>query len=136
SYSPPSGAAVMRAQKLRNGDIALVTSDRRFVRLDPSAREVQDFAVDVSTLGGRIEVLPSGGILVPQMSGNKVVEYDAHGKPVWEVAIEQPIAAVRLGNGNTLVTSMNEMRAVEFDRSGKEVWQYKAETRVTRALRR
>jgi len=44
--------------------------------------------------------------------------------------------ATRLPNGNTLVTSMAQNRAVEFNRAGAEVWEYRADTRVTRALRR
>jgi outer membrane protein assembly factor BamB len=69
------------------------------------------------------------------MSNNRVVEYDADGRSVWEAAVEEPIAAVRLPNGNTLIT-LWENRAVELNRDGKEVWQFKADTRVTRALRR
>jgi hypothetical protein len=66
-----------------------------------------------------------------------VVEYDADGQSVWEVSIDQPIAAVRLPNGNTLITLMQDKSAVEVDRTGKRVWQFKAEnTRVTRAFRR
>ena len=73
----------------------------------------------MATNGGRIDVLPNGHVLVPQMSQNKVIEYNAEGKPVWEATVEQPIAAVRLPNGHTLVTSLNQHRAVELDRGGR-----------------
>jgi hypothetical protein len=137
SYPPPGGEKVMKAQKLRNGDIACVLSGTRFVRLDPTGKELASFSVNVHTSGGRIEVLPNGNVLVPEYGNNRVVEYDRAGNALWEAAISEPIAAVRLANGNTLVTSMNEHRAVEMDRSGKEVWEYKYEdSRVTRALRR
>ena len=56
--------------------------------------------------GGRLDVLPNGGILVPHHLENKVVEYDPNGKAVWEVSVELPIIATRLPNGHTLVTSM------------------------------
>src|SRR5262249_20343976 len=125
-----------RAQKLRNGDIAFVTASAQFIRQDAAGKEVQSFAVDIRTFGGRIEVLPDGRVLVPQLQNNKVVEQDATGKMVWEAAFAQPIAAVRLPNGHTLVTSYSQHRAVELDRAGKEVWEYKANTRVTRAWRR
>ena len=92
--------------------------------------------VYVQTSGGRIEVLPSGHVLIPELKNNRVVEYDTDGKIVWQVPFNEPIAAVRLGNGNTLVTSYNQPRAVELDRAGKEVWEYKTDTRVTRAFRR
>jgi hypothetical protein len=136
SYNQPGGEMIMKAQKLRNGDIALVTTGRRFVRLDSSGKELASFHVNVQTSGGRIDVLPNGHVLVAEMTRGKVVEYDRDGKSVWEADAEQPIAAVRLRNGNTLVTSMNQNRAIELDRAGKEVWEYKSDTRVTRAWRR
>jgi hypothetical protein len=140
SHRLPDGEMLMRAQKLRNGEIACVTTDalntRRFVRLSPTGKELGGFAVNVQTFGGRIDVLPNGHVLVPQMADGRVVEYNADGKPVWEAAVAQPIAAVRLANGHTLITSMSDKRAVELDRTGKEVWEYRSGTRVTRALRR
>ncbi len=111
----------------------------RFVRLTPSGKEfkeVKSWGVQVHTSGGRLDVLPNGHVLIPEMDNNRVVEYDAAGQSVWEVPIDQPIAAVRLPNGNTIITQMGQNRAVEVDRMGKEVWQFKATTRVTRALRR
>jgi hypothetical protein len=83
-----------------------------------------------------VDVLPNGHVLIPLMNEDKVVEYDADGKSVAEISVEQPIVATRLPNGNTLVTSMSRRRAVEIDRAGKEVWEYTSDTRVTRALRR
>lgn len=142
SYTTKNGEQVMRAQRLPGGDIGLVLSapDRntaRFARLDPTgATELQSFPVEVHTFGGRFEVLPNRRVLIPQMRNNKVVEYDARGKIVWEMATEQPIAAIRLPNGHTLSTSMTQQRAIEYDRNGKEVWDYKGNTRVTRAFRR
>jgi outer membrane protein assembly factor BamB len=143
SYIPQDGSSIMRAVKLRNGDLALITSPQivgagqaQFVRIDGRGKQVATFNVAVGTSGGRVDVLPNGNVLIPIMHSDKVVEYDPTGKAVWEVNVSQPIVATRLPNGNTLVTSMKERRAVEFDRQGKEVWEYKADTRVTRALRR
>jgi hypothetical protein len=141
SYTPPDGSAIMRASRLRNGDMALITSAAlgnggQFVRLDPKGKEKNRFNVQVATSGGRVDVLPNGHVLIPMMNHDKVVEYDANGKEVWEVNVSQPIVALRLPNGNTLITSMRDRRAVEVDRAGKEVWEFKSDTRVTRALRR
>jgi HEAT repeat protein len=147
-YTRADGAEFMRATKLRNGDIACIIKIglqinlgvQRFVRLTPSgegAKEVKSWAVQVHTSGGRLDVLPNGHVLIPDLGNNRVVEYDADGQSVWEVSIDQPIAAVRLPNGNTLITLMQDKSAVEVDRTGKRVWQFKAEnTRVTRAFRR
>ena len=106
--------------------------------LDTTGKELHSFTVNLGTrlFGGRLHMLPNGRVLVPHNAENKVVEYDINGKAVWQVEIEQPVAATRLPNGNTLVTTMTQNRAVEFDRSGREVWEYKTDTRVTRALRR
>ncbi len=132
----PSGESIMKAQMLANREIACVTSSSRFVRLDAAGKEMQNMPVNVQTYGGRIDVLPTGHVLVPELRNNRVAEYDGEGKVVWQVPFNQPVAAVRLVNGNTLVTSFNQPRAVELDRTGKEVWEYKTDTRVTRAFRR
>jgi hypothetical protein len=137
SHARPNGEQFMRAQKLANGDIAFVTASHRFIRMDPSGKELVGFPVDIQTFGGHIDVLPNGRVLVPEYTANKVVERDPTGKALWEAAFDdQPIAAVRLANGSTMVTSLQKQRAVELDRAGKVVWEFKAETRVTRAWRR
>jgi HEAT repeat protein len=133
------GIRIMKAMKLPNGEIACLTSDARIVRLDISGKELRGFSISLGTrlFGGRIHMQPNGRVLVPHNNENKVVEYDASGKAVWEVNVEQPVAATRLPNGNTLVTSMLPQRgAVEFDPQGNEVWSYRSSTRVTRAVRR
>lgn len=142
-YSRPDGGHFMRAAKLRDGGIACVVvlggALTRYVRLTPTGngfKEVKSWGVAVRTSGGRINVLPNGHVLIPEMYNNRVVEYDADGRIVWKVQVDQPIAAVRLANGNTLVTLMRQNRAVELDREGKEIWQFKADSRVTRAFRR
>jgi HEAT repeat protein len=143
SYGRPDGGNFMRAIKLHNGDIACIVQLggglSRYVRLTPSGKdfkEAKSWVVQVRTSGGRLDVLPNGHVLIPEMDNNRVVEFDAEGQSVWEAALDQPIAAVRLPNGNTLITLMRENRAVEVDRDGKEVWQFKADSRVTRAFRR
>jgi hypothetical protein len=140
SRSLPSGEQIMRAQKLGKGEIVCIASDRanntRCYRFDAAGKELHRFPVQVGTFGGRVEVLPNGNTLVPEKDLNRVVEYDTHGKIVWQAEVDQPIVANRLPNGNTLVTSMSQLRAIELDRSGKQVWEYRATTRVTRAWRR
>lgn len=138
-WTDEEAVQIMRAQKLPTGEIACVINrggnSASCVLLDPTGREVRSMPADVRTSGGRIEVLPNGNILVPELGNNRVVEYAPTGQIVWQLAIEQPVAALRLVSGHTLVTSMSQNRAVEVDQAGKEVWQYKADQRVTRALR-
>jgi hypothetical protein len=137
SFRPLNGATIMRARRLPGGEIALVTQlgVSRFSLIDKDGKEVRSFGVNVSTSGGRIDVLPGGNVLVPEMYNDRVVEYSPEGKIVREVHVEQPIVASILPNGNLLVTSMAQNRAIEFTRKGREVWQFKADTRVTRAVR-
>ncbi len=133
---------IMKAQKLDKGEIALVVSPAgnlnapEYLRLDAAGKTVARFPISVRTSGGRIDVLPNGHVLAPLRDNNKVIEYDAAGKEVWQADYNQPIAAVRLPNGHTMVTGFNEKRAVELDGKGKLVWEYKSDVRVTRGWRR
>jgi hypothetical protein len=144
SSSFDSGESIMKALKLPNGEMVCLVGvvrglgPARVVRLDGKGKELKSFTVNLGTRlsGGRIDVLPNGRVLLPHNAENRVVEYDSNGKAVWQVEIEQPVAATRLPNGNTLVTTMTQNRAVEFDRNGAEVWRYQGNTRVTRAVRR
>jgi hypothetical protein len=135
------GERIMKAAKAGEHFVCL-TTEKRIVRLDAKGNEVHSFTLTnpdltMKLFGGRLYVLPDGNVLVPHNAENKVVEYSSTGKKVWEVDVDQPIAAIRLANGNTLVTTMLPNRgAIEFDRDGNIVWSYKANTRVTRALRR
>jgi hypothetical protein len=137
-YNPPAGASIMRARKLANGNIALVTllGVSRFSLVNKEGKEIHSFGVNVNTSGGRVDVLPDGRVLIPEIINNRIVEYSPTGKLLWEQGVNQPIVAMRLPNGNTLVTSMTEKRAIELTRSGEEVWEFRSDTRVTRAVRR
>lgn len=139
SFTMPGGERIMKSAKLQNGEIVCLTDAARLVRFNTAGKELFSFNVPIANrlFGGRLHVLPSGRILIPHNSENKVVEYDARGKPVWEISIDQPVVAYRLPNGNTMVTTILPARgAVELNRLGQEVWSYRANTRVTRAIRR
>jgi hypothetical protein len=137
SYTRPNGEQIMRARKLPGGDILLVAQlgVARFVRLNRFGKEIRNFAVEVSTSGGRVDLTPAGNVLIPEMNNHRVLVMDMTGKVVREISVPQPVAAASLPNGHVVVTSMSQNRAVEFDRGGKEVWEYKRDTRVTRAIR-
>jgi hypothetical protein len=137
SYTRPDGASIMRARKLPNGEIALVTllGTSRYYRLNSSGKELKSFGVQVNTSGGRIDISPAGHVLIPELHNNRIVERDADGKVLRQITLQEPIAAGYLPNGHILATSMLQKRAVEFDRAGKEVWEYRRSTRVTRAVR-
>jgi hypothetical protein len=135
-WSLPVPSLVFKAAKLPNGDVAYISGENQFIRVDAKGQELNRFPAHLDYSGGRLEVLPNGHVVVPEANSNRVVEFDEHGKIVWEASIEEPVAARRLPNGNTLVTSHNSARGVEIDRHGNVVWQYKADSRVSRMFRR
>ncbi len=126
---------VMAAQKMRNGQIVLVTNNSMCQRLDATGKELKSFRVN--WVGSNyIDVLPNGGVLIPQAGMNKVVEYDPDGKQVWEVNVQQPMSATRLANGNTLIAQQWPSKVIEVDRNGKQVWEFNTPNRPYRARRR
>ena len=123
--------------RLRNGDYAIVTTQGKFVGLNPKGKEVTSFAVgQVLSIGSSIEVLPNGRVLVPLYSQSKVVEYDTDGKVTWEASVQLPTSIVRLPNGNVLVASRNTRNIVELDRTGKEVAKVACDGMPLKATRR
>ncbi|MSQ94505.1 MAG: hypothetical protein EXR98_08105 [Gemmataceae bacterium] len=137
SHSPQQ-PSIMAAQRLRNGQIAMVTSGGRCSLIDPQGRELKAFQLGgaVYTLGGNIDVLPGGRILVPLYNQQCVAEFDWDGNKHWTATINNPTSVSRLSNGNTLVTCSLNNRIVEIDRAGKEVWSYHVDGRPFRARRR
>jgi HEAT repeat protein len=135
TYTRP-GFDIMSARKLRDGKMALVTSGRQFIRLDTSGKELKSFLVGNVQMFSGFDVLPNNHVLIPQINDNRVVEYDADGKQVWQASAQFPTSAMRLPNGNTLIASMTGQRVVEVNREGREVWSYRVEGRPWRARRR
>jgi hypothetical protein len=136
TYSHPN-TTISAARMLPGGHFALLGSGGVYERLDASGKTVKTFTVgSIYPVGGNLDVLPNGRILVPQYRDNKVVEYSADGQAVWSVAAPLPISAVRLPNGNTLVVCMQQQRVVELTHDGREVWSYQTDGRPWRARRR
>jgi HEAT repeat protein len=128
---------IMAGQKLRNGQMVFVTNAGALVRLDSTGKEIKTINVQPPQVyGANLEALPNGRILVPQYANNRVTEYDADGKVVWEATAQQPTSVQRLPNGHTLVSSLYSQLMVELDRQGKEVTQTRLDGRVTRVRRR
>jgi HEAT repeat protein len=117
---------VRSARMLRDGQIVLLTSRSECVRLDRTGKELKSFALNALAQGGIStffnEILPNGHVLLPVSWMNKVVEYNADGKVVWETTAAQPMTASRLPNGNTLIVPQQwPARVVEVDRQGRQV---------------
>jgi len=131
-----AGETFMSAQKLRNGNIACITSGGVFLLLDPAGKELRRRAGGLATdFGCGFDGLPNGNLLIPETRANRVAEYDAEGKIIWSAATPAPLSALRLPNGNTLAACPRLNRVVEVDRDGRIVWEHRANG-VTRASRR
>jgi hypothetical protein len=124
---------------LRNGQVAVATSDGRCRLLDPQGRELKSMQIGpIYVMGGSIEVLPNGRVLAPLYSQNMVAELDWTGAKLWQAQVTRPTSATRLPNGNTLVSCGMTMpgRVLEIDKNGKELWNLAVEGRYVRARRR
>jgi len=125
------GNLVIGARKARNGETVVLDSAGTVYRLDAKGRVAKTtrLGVVISTvIGTQFDVLPNGHVLVPLYSQNKVMEFDADGKRVWEAAAERPTACSRLPSGNTLISSRYGRNVVEIDRTGKQVWTFSSPT--------
>ena len=135
-WQRPEGETYMRASRLEDGGLGLITFRQRFIRLDAEGRSVVSFPVFVTTSGGRIDVAADGRVLVPMMTQDRVVEYDAAGVIVRSFSIIEPIVAKRLASGHVMVTSMEDRMAAEFDAAGRRIWELSSRnSRLTRAIR-
>ncbi|MGE3808600.1 MAG: HEAT repeat domain-containing protein [Gemmataceae bacterium] len=135
-YKITRGYDILSAQKLRNGEIACLVNSQRLLRLDTKGKELK--AISVGPVSGYVQfdMLPDGGVVVPQQGLNKVVEYDADGKERWHVNVNSPFSAEKLPGGRVLVTNMNQGKVMEVDRSGKVIWEQSSGGASWRARRR
>ena len=83
-----------------------------------------------------IDVLPNKRVLVPCFGEDRVTEYDAAGRVLWEAAVPGPASAERLPDGHTLVGCTAPSQVVELDRTGRVVWQHESERAILQATRR
>jgi len=128
---------VLGARRHPDGSTALITHDGLCRWLDPAGKETRTFPVGgPHVMGVGIDVLPNKRVLVPCFGDNRVTEYDAAGRVLWEAMVPGAATAERLPNGHTLVGSTAPPLVVELDRVGRVVWQYQAERAVIQATRR
>lgn len=138
------------ARKLPNGNY-LVPHLLAFAvkEYQPDGSIVNVLKTDLEELGGRAAEnwpftairLKNGNTLVTLTHGNKIVELDKEGKPVWKLSnhdfAEQPFAdpcgAQRLPDGNTMIASYGATKGIklfEVDKKNRMVWHYSGPYRV------
>ncbi len=113
---------IVGGRKFPDGQMAFLTYQGQYVRLDATGKQVKTFQVPFQWQNGVIgaEVLP-GDRLVVSLGIGKVAEYADGGKLVWEATVFSPGFPHRLSNGRTLVSSNNNTVLVELDRNGKVI---------------
>ncbi|HTU19437.1 MAG TPA: HEAT repeat domain-containing protein [Gemmataceae bacterium] len=112
---------VVMARRMRRGEIVLVSTHRRVIRMDTAGKEIKSFGVQMVWQTG-VNILPNGHVIIPATWMNRVMEYDAEGKSVWEITAIQPSSATRLRNGNALISPQQwPAKVIETDPSGKQV---------------
>ncbi|HKI35213.1 MAG TPA: HEAT repeat domain-containing protein [Gemmataceae bacterium] len=128
---------VWAAYRSADGGITFFTNGQQCVRLDRSGKEVKTFPLGAGgSWTSGIDVTPQGRILASNHNANKVEEYNADGKKVWEAPAAAITTATRAANGNTIVSSYFSNRVFEIDRNGKVVWEHKDTLHPFRARRR
>jgi hypothetical protein len=121
------GDNIIAACKLRDGQVAFVTYQGMYARLDSSGKEAKSFRLpfnpNVGASGGL--VLPEDRVVISTSTLNKVTEYDATGRTVWEATVLNPGVPCLLPNGNILFPSQANSCVTELDRKGKFIGERK-----------
>jgi HEAT repeat protein len=120
---PVLNDTILAAQRFRDGQIAFLTFQGNYHRLDSTGKEVKAFRIPINPGVGinGADVLPGDRVVVSMYAANKVIEYDAEGRTVWEASVSTPQNLTRLPSGNTLVVVAAGTNFVELDRAGKIV---------------
>ncbi|HEY7153405.1 MAG TPA: HEAT repeat domain-containing protein [Gemmataceae bacterium] len=137
SINRPSNDVVM-ARKMRDGQIVLVSTQRQCLRLDTTGKQLKSFQLQQMVWQHNgVDILPNGHVLVPHQPINRVIEYDANGKSVFEATAMQPLSACHLPRGRVLIAPQQfPTKVVEVDSSGKQVGEFTAPNIVYRIRRR
>jgi HEAT repeat protein len=114
---------ILAGERFRDGQMAFVTYQGQYVRLDAAGKQMKTFQVPfIPNFGvnGAL-VLPGDRVLVSLSNPGKVIEYAPGGKVAWEAAVTNPGNPTRLPNGHTLVPSNGNTTLTELDRNGRIV---------------
>ncbi|MHB1424723.1 MAG: HEAT repeat domain-containing protein [Gemmataceae bacterium] len=113
---------VIMARRMRDGQIVLVNTRRQCIRMDTTGKQLKSFGIQWAWQQTGVDILPNGHVLVPATWMNRVTEYDAEGKTVFDLNAMQPSGAARLKNGNILISPQQwPSKVIEMDTSGKQV---------------
>ncbi len=115
---------IRAARRFRNKNIAVMLSNNQFELLSPTGNIIRTARVQLqigNTLGG-VDFHPNGNIVVTQT--NKIAEYNAKGKIIWEAKVSNPYPLSYTPKGNILVASRNGSHFLELTKAGRQVWNF------------
>ena len=113
------------AYKTRNGHYVLMGQNGQCVRLDANGKQLKSF--NTNRNNAWIDVLANGRVIAAQNGGNQIAEYDADGKLLVELNVNQVSMVTGLPSGNFLVACHSLGKMMEMDRKGKVLWEYQTQ---------
>lgn len=131
-----SESPIFACQRLRNGNTFIGECNKgRLLEVSPAGQIVKEVCILSAgvTDGGfafmrNARRLDNGHYLVAHYGDERVTEYDADGKVVWNVPVPGgPHSVIRQPNGHTLVSvadKTQDPRLVELDAEGRTVWEF------------
>src|SRR5262249_32403797 len=103
----PTAKQIVGAAKLRDGSL-VVRTKTEIEWYDAAGKLTKAFAAGKTPTTGSVPcVLPNRNVLVAEAT-KRIAEYDGNGNVVWQVAVKNPTAALRLPNGNTLANDLQQ----------------------------
>jgi RNA polymerase sigma factor (sigma-70 family) len=140
AYSPVPGGAIKAGQRFKNGQMAIVTNQGQYLRLDASGKVIKTGQAGRHNVWywSNFSILPNDHFLCVH-GESEVVEYDGDGKAVWKAKVPSTqilSSAARLSNGNTLVASFQAKKVFEINRAGEEISEYQCPSRPFRVYER
>jgi hypothetical protein len=109
--------------KTRNNQYILMGQNGRCVRLDATGKELKSFNTGLGNAW--LDVTPAGKIILATNGSNQVREYDAEGKLLVSLNVNQVSMVTGLPNGNFMLASNGTGMTWEMDRKGKTIWEHR-----------
>jgi hypothetical protein len=127
---------IATARRMMDGRIVVLTDIGTCVWLDPHGQETRSFETGCQgVLAPGIDVTANGRVLLPDFTGNRVLEFGPSGELLWQATVTRPVSVQRLPDGNTLVCSASSLELIEVDRQNRVTWRHRTSFSPVTAIR-
>lgn len=117
---------ILAVRRFNDGSFAFVTYSGLYNRLDSKGKLLRTCNLNwFNRSPSGAEILPGDRVILSDQNGNRVQEFDADGRIVWDTPVMTPLAPTISPSGHVLVPANNQQSIVEIDRKGKIVKEYK-----------